>query len=87
MFELTLLRIAMQDSTCRSQEHTKEVETVSRASVLLYDVSLTDNKHVSADSKMQIVRALRPHKEASALLPATWRAERAPKRKRVSRRR
>eukprot|EP00965_Chrysotila_dentata_P106970 3534101-Pleurochrysis_carterae.AAC.1 len=63
------------------------MQTVSRASVLLYDVYLTDQKHVSADSKMQIVRALRPHKEASALLPGTWRAEPAHKRKRVSRRR
>eukprot|EP00965_Chrysotila_dentata_P196975 6177926-Pleurochrysis_carterae.AAC.4 len=54
------------------------------SSVLLYDVSLTANEHVQKSSKQQIVRALQPYKETCKLLPASWRANAAPKRKRVS---
>eukprot|EP00965_Chrysotila_dentata_P223590 6193662-Pleurochrysis_carterae.AAC.1 len=82
-----LSTLVTQASTCSSAPHAKELATVTRASILLYDIELTNKKHVSAGSKMQIARALRPHPEASALLPGTWRTERANKRKLVSRRR
>eukprot|EP00965_Chrysotila_dentata_P083807 2766211-Pleurochrysis_carterae.AAC.6 len=47
----------------------KELENVSGASILLYDIELTNSKHLSADAKMQIVRALKAHSDASAMLP------------------
>eukprot|EP00965_Chrysotila_dentata_P166082 5483435-Pleurochrysis_carterae.AAC.1 len=85
--KVTAIVSATQATTCRNAQHKKELENVSRASILLYGIEFTNNKHVGANSKRQIVRALQAHPEAAAMLPSTWRAECAHKRKRVSRKR
>eukprot|EP00965_Chrysotila_dentata_P210607 6185992-Pleurochrysis_carterae.AAC.2 len=53
----TAIVIATHAITRRSAPHEKELESISRASILLYmNIGLTSNKHVCANSKKQTVR-------------------------------
>eukprot|EP00965_Chrysotila_dentata_P092698 3059810-Pleurochrysis_carterae.AAC.1 len=73
--------------SCARAPHANFLLTITRNTILIYDVTLTFNGKVEAGSKMQICRALLPYPESVKILPDTWKPTRAPKSKRVSRRR